>query len=287
MRDSFAGQSTIPNLSSSKQLQPLRRAMSVPNPSKASDPESLFLSCLPHISRVAGILGDRYGLSDADVEEFGSWAKAKLIESEYAAFRKFAGRSSLNTYVSVVLTNLFKDFRNSRWGRWRPSAAAKRLGPLAVRFETMVYRDGHPTREAVALLKATGASEVELRDLAARIPPRSPVREVSLETALGSAVASDQTDLSLHDSEAEAEQTHLARIVRSALSELSPEDQVIVRMRFWEDASVADIARALRLDQKPLYRRLEAIQMALAAGLERHGATRDRISVLLSREGEN
>ena len=42
-----------------------------------------------------------------------------------------------------------------------------------------------------------------------------------------------------------------------ALSCLSPQDQIMVRLHFGEGLSIADVARALHLEQKPLYRQLE------------------------------
>jgi RNA polymerase sigma factor (sigma-70 family) len=250
--------------------------MSLRDSSKASNPETLFLESLPVIDRMVSMLGNRNGLNESDTEEFGSWARAKLIESDYAVFRKFGGRSALSTYLSVVLANLLKDYRNSRWGRWRPSATAKRLGPLAIRFETLVYRDGHPAREAVEVLKAKGAAEAEIKTFAIRIPPRAPVRVVSLDSASETLVQAP---------ERQSEESELPGMVAAAVAELSPEDQIVVRMRFWDDFTVADIARTLGIEQKPLYRRLEAIQAALGASLARRGLDRGRVAEILAQAG--
>lgn len=250
----------------------------MPECSKASDLESAFVASLPTIYRVTSILGHRHGLSEADIEEFASWARARLIDSDYAVFRKFGGRSSLDTYLSVVLANLLKDFCNSRWGRWRPSAVARRLGSLAVRFEAMVYRDGHPVREAIEVLKAKGHAEVDLRTLAGRIPERMRMREVALDAAI-------ETAPEPGDAESQHEVDTMEHVVRSALAELPAEDQVIVRMRFWDDFSIADIARALGLEQKPLYRRLEAVQARLGELLAARGIDRTQVAMMLTREG--
>lgn len=259
----------------------------MPEPSKTADPESAFLASLPTIDRVADLLGRRYGLDQADVDEFASWAKARMVESKYEVFRRFAGKSSLNTYLSVVLSNLFKDFRNSRWGRWRPSAAARKLGPMAVRLETLLYRDGHPSREAIELLKARGAGEVELRSLALQLPVRAQAREVGLESAAAVVGSPESADHAVQVEEDSLESGDAARAIAGALAELPPEDRVIMRMRYWDDFSIADIARTLGLEQKPMYRRLEAIQSALGASLEARGVDRARVQALLSRtEGD-
>jgi len=55
-------------------------------------------------------------------------------------------------------------------------------------------------------------------------------------------------------------------------------------MRFWDGVSVADIARSLRLDQKLLYRRLDAIEKRLRLLLAERGVDRERARDLLSAE---
>ena len=85
------------------------------------DPERTFLDNLVTIDRVIAVITRRHSLSAAEAEEFASWARARLIDGNYAVLRKFGGRSSLATYLSVVIGNLFLDYRNSIWGRWRPS----------------------------------------------------------------------------------------------------------------------------------------------------------------------
>jgi RNA polymerase sigma factor for flagellar operon FliA len=62
---------------------------------------------------------------------------------------------------------------------------------------------------------------------------------------------------------------------------LSAEDRVILRMRFWEGASVADIGRALNLAQKPLYRRLERALGELRRYLESTGMSQTDARELL------
>jgi len=242
-------------------------------------PEELFLAQLPHIDRVIAILARRHALSKADAEEFGAWAKARLIDRDYAVLRKFAGRSSVATFLSVVLGNLFLDHRNQLWGRWRPSAAATRIGPIGIRLEELLYRDGSPLREVLEILRSGGTtlSDIELRRLAAQLPDRQPQGEVSLESLDGSVPDFAAPVVSTpHGDDFAA--------LRAAIEALQPEDRVIIRMRFWHDASVADIARALRVEQKPLYRRIETIEGRLRAGLEQRGIDRERAQDMLAQE---
>jgi RNA polymerase sigma factor (sigma-70 family) len=251
--------------------------------STASDLEAQFLSSLPLIERIIAIQIRRHALSAADAEEFGAWAKARLIDGDYAVFRKFGGRSSLATYLTTVLTNLFRDYRNSRWGRWRPSAAAKRLGPVAVRLEELLYREGHALREAAQIMRTSGVPlrDAQFAELAARLPRRHPVGEVSLDTIAGSGAG---PTVEADDPLADAEETARAveGTLRALVDELPPEDALILRMRFWNEMTVADIARVLRLDQKALYRRIEGINLRLRAALESRGVDRMLASEVLN-----
>src|SRR5262249_35770592 len=161
---------------------------------------------------------------------------------------------------TAVLVNLFRDYRNMCWGRWRPSAAAKRFGPIAIRLEELLYREAHGLREAGQILRSAGAdlSDAEIAQLAARTPSRPLLRELSLQASddLGATIA----DANARPAETAPELESLEITLRSLLNDLTPEDALIVKLRFWSGMSVADIARSLQLKQKPLYRRIEAIQ---------------------------
>ena len=254
----------------------------LPITASRADGERLFLQQLPAIDRIIAIIAHRNVLSGSDADEFAAWARGRLTDSDYGILRKFAGRSSLPTYLSVVVGNLFRDYRNSLWGRWRPSAAALRMGPIGVRLEELLVRDGSPLREAIGILRSAGAveSDIQLARMAARLPNRPLDREVALE-AIGDAVP-DPTRVPLLSAD---ERARVDAALLHALNELQDEDRVITRMRFWDGVSVADIARLLHLEQKPLYRRIEATQRQLREALMRRGVTEQDARELLSEDG--
>jgi RNA polymerase sigma factor (sigma-70 family) len=248
----------------------------------ASGSEAAFLAALPLIDRIVAVLARRHAMDAAQADEFQAWARARLIDDDYAVFRKFGGRSSLGTYLTVVITNLHRDYRNQQWGRWRPSAAATHLGPLAIQLETLVHRDGHPVREAIGILEARGVarSAPEMRRLLAQLPARARPREVDIEV-VADAAAPGRPDDALWESEAALQRGTTLGILRDLLGAMSPEDQVIVRMHFWDDVSIADIARTLHIEQRPLYRRLDSIRALLRAGMERAGIGRAQAAELI------
>ncbi|HEX8276804.1 MAG TPA: sigma-70 family RNA polymerase sigma factor [Longimicrobiaceae bacterium] len=249
------------------------------------DLEALFLDNVGRVERVAALLARRYRLEHGEAEDFTSWAKLKLIEDDYAVLRKFRGESSIGTYLTTVLAMLFRDYRVQRWGRWRPSAAALRRGGVAVRLETLVRRDGYRLEQAGEILRTTGETDLSDRELAAmlaELPARSPLRPVEdgPEPLAGIAGPEEADDALIHQ-ESAAQHRSADEALSRALDHLPPEDRVILRMRFWEDMSVADIARGLHLEQKPLYRRVERSLKQLRKQLEAAGITRERVRSLL------
>ena len=249
------------------------------------DLEALFLANLSWIDRTAAALARRYGLSGEEGREFTSWARLRLIENDYAALGKFRGESSLTTYLAVVLGMLLRDYRTHHWGRWRPSAAAQRQGALAVRLETLVYRDRLPLAQAGERLRTAGLTTLSDRALAAilsALPVRQRMRPDEVDLASAVLLAETSADDGIAGDEREAERRVLGHALTDVLAGLSPEDQLIVRMRYWKGMGVADIARTLRTPQKPLYKRLDRILRRVRQRLEASGVSPERAGALLA-----
>jgi RNA polymerase sigma factor (sigma-70 family) len=254
----------------------------VPERQKA---EALFLANLDWIERSAASLCRRYGLTGDEGEDVCSWVKLKLIEDDYAPLRKFRGDSSIRTYLVVVVAALFRDYRAGHWGRWRPSAAALRAGPLAVRLETLVYRDGCTLDQAARTLRASGETDLPDRSLAvllAQLPVRGPLRpyeagEAPLEGVSGNSFAEE----TVARDEAEHARSRVFAALNRALLRLPPDDRLIVRLHYWKGMSVADVSRALKLPQKPLYRRIEGILKQLRRALLAEGVQPEQMREFL------
>lgn len=247
--------------------------------------EALFLANLEWIERTAAGLCRRYGLAGDEADDVASWIKLRLIEDDYAAFRKFRGDSSIRTYLVVVVAALFRDYRAGHWGRWRPSAAALRRGWLAVRLETLVYRDGCTLDQAARMLHASGETDLSDRQLAgllAELPARGPLRPKQvgpdpLDSLSGGSAADDR----IAAGEAERERQSVYGALDRALQRLPDEDRLILRLQYWQGLSVADVARALTLPQKPLYRRIERILGRLRSELPMEGVAPEQVREVL------
>ncbi|MCU1231611.1 MAG: polymerase sigma factor, sigma-70 family [Acidobacteria bacterium] len=223
------------------------------------DPERLLVEHLPEVERTIAFICRRHHLRDADAEDFGQFVNLKLIEHDYAILRKFEGRSELRTFLSVVVHRLLLDFRNHLLGKWRPSAEAKRLGARAVALETLLHRDRRPMDEALQTMQSAGGdtTDEELHQLAARLPKR-PIRprDIAIEEMPTEPASESDAERGVIDADRRQLADCVAAIVRKVIDTLPKEDRAILRMHFIEGMTVARIARALGVEQKPLYPRL-------------------------------
>lgn len=238
-----------------------------------TDVAAFFLEALPLIEATIRFICRRHHCRPEEAEDFASVAHVRLIEDDYAVLRKFAGRSSLRTYLVVVLGRVFLDFRRQRWGIWRPSAEARRLGPAAVRLDVLVHRDGLGLDEAIEVLRTNegvAASPEELRELAARLPQRT-TRRVEGEEALTTLSVPEDVERRALSVELEARARKLRDALHAARASLPAEDALILRLRFESDFTVARIAQTLSLEAKPLYRRLGRLLHDLRERLEARG----------------
>ena len=248
--------------------------------------EALFLEHLPRIEKTIGVLARRNGFRDAEADDLGSWIKLRLIEDDYAVFRKFRGESAITTYLTVVIATLIQDYKVQRWGRWRPSAAAQRKGKVGIKLEALVYRHGYQLSHAAELMRSCGDTDLgdrELATLLGELPRRSPTRPREVgEDSLSFEASQATAEEVVEEQAAVEERTLVESALRAAMGRLSPEDQCILTMRFWQDMSVADIARGLNVPQKPLYRRLDRAFAELRRELLKSGVSSDRAQTLVS-----
>jgi RNA polymerase sigma factor (sigma-70 family) len=235
---------------------------------------SLFEDNLEAIERAIARVCREARLERADAEDFASSARLALLADDCAILRKFEGRSSLPTYLTIVLRRLFVDERRAS-GRWYASAEAERRGPAAVRLEQLILRDRRAFAEAVEIVtrEHPDVTARELNDIAAALPARAPrpvavpVMEGDDERFAGSGTAADLVEAL--DVARRSERANDA--VRIAMTTMTAEDRAILRLRYSGNASIANIARAFGLEQRPLYRRIEALLGALRRALEAAG----------------
>jgi len=245
--------------------------------------DDLYLSSLPVIDDITGQVCRRHRLSAAEADDFRSDVRMHFYDRNCEALRRFEGRSTLGTYLTVSIQRLFLDYRNRIWGRWRPSAEAKRLGPTAMLLERLIIRDGWSAQEAAELLRVNHgvAIDSQLSALSDTLTRRTVVRQFVSDADVADFESPDPgSDVNV----VRSEQDFLAQRVRRALTRarqtLNPEDQLILKMRFEDSVSVANIARAMHLNQKRLYRTIERLLARLGQCLDAEGISRSDVRTL-------
>jgi RNA polymerase sigma factor for flagellar operon FliA len=257
----------------------------LPSPPADLTPEQLYLGHLKLIDRIAANAAWQHHFSREETQDFVSIVRIKLLEKDYRIIRKFQGQSTFGTYLTVVIQRQMLDHQNHLWGKWRPSAEAKRLGPAAVRLEMLIVREGLTLEQACECLltnEHVELSRAQLLDLANRLPPRKPPRPpMEGEEELADRPTEEKSpDERVLGQERLERLTTILKLVDKALSSLAPEDRLIATMR--SEFQISQIAKSLRLEQKPLYRRIEKILLTLRKQLEQEGVRKEEIDPLLS-----
>lgn len=221
-------------------------------------PRELLEQSVEVVDRVILRVCRRSALAPGEIDDFASAVKLALVENDYRILRHFEGRSSLATYLTIVIQRLLADHFTRTHGRWRPSQQAERLGPRAVLVEDLVGRQHRSIEDAAAVASMTPR---EVADLTARLPLRAPrAREVPLPPEEIVPLASrDRADAELHDRELRGVSVRAGALLRDAMATWNATDRMLLRLRFESSLSIADIARLMNIPQRPLYRQFEAL----------------------------
>lgn len=252
----------------------------------ALDPETTYLQHLTLFERIAAFTAHRGHLTADETMEFVQVVRVKLLENDYAIIRKFEGRSSFSTYLTTVILRLFHQWRVEQWGKWRPSAQARALGEKAIALERLLSRDGFSFPEAVRVL-TQGHSQYSVGELEAiyiRLPLRKP-RTVLLsdENVLAELPSEDSAEERVRAGEREIALRSATAGLDRALGDFSPEDRLILQLRFWNAMRVPEIARIMGLEPKKVYKRLDRLFMALRRALEDAGIDQAAVGELMDR----
>ncbi len=237
------------------------------------DYQRLLIDHLDLIGQIVRTTGRRRHLSAPEREDFASFVHLRLIEDDYAILRKFQNRSTLWTYLAMVIERLSLDFCAEKWGRWRPSAMAERLGPVAVNLERLVTRDNHTLEEASEILRTNhdvDQSDVELRRIWEQLPTRTRTTSVG-EEAAATISSDDSSEARIEDSDRRTRIERLQRALQTAFEDIPAQDRVLIALRFDQDLSMVEIAKLTGSSVPTLHRRLDKSVKQLRAALTQGG----------------
>ncbi|MDA8021292.1 MAG: sigma-70 family RNA polymerase sigma factor [Thermoanaerobaculia bacterium] len=227
------------------------------------------------IEQVVRRIAWRNRLPPDEAEELKSIAFVRLVENDYAVIRKFRSESTLRAFLTSVIRRLLLDLRAQKWGKWRPSRAAQRLGLAAMRIEEFVSKDGRSQTEAAELLQRNHnvrLSAAQVERLTAQLPHRTTQAQQRRDAAQH--LQNDYPpDAALLESECESHRAAIDRRVNRAIAALPREDRRILRLRYCQGLKISHIAKKLGLEQRPLYGRINKTLQVLRKRLQDEGIT--------------
>jgi RNA polymerase sigma factor for flagellar operon FliA len=227
---------------------------------------------LPRIDRVIDVAASRHRLGRTEREDFRSYVLFKLLEDDCRRLRKFRGESRFETYLNVVVKRLFLDFRIERWGKWRASARARKLGKPAVLIERLIYRDGLDRNEAREMLVQHGLY-LEPDDFEAIL------REIPCRSSRGRH-PDGPSGGGLSEWERAGARRRIEDALRGGFESLSREDRILLKLRFLDGCTVKQIAGAMGIPERPLYPRLRRVLEQLRGTLEEMGLEGSEVSTV-------
>ena len=174
----------------------------------------------------------RFGHTYDDAMDRYTYLLDHLYHNDCRRLRAFAaaGPGRFSTWLVVVARRLFLDYHRQRYGRRPP-------GPAAQGDESAAFR--------------------------AR-------RRLLADTIGEEALLSGIEDRSVANPEAAAQAAERAEAVRSALRALEPRDQLLLKLRFYEELAAHEIADVMGFpSQFHVYRRLRTVLATLARRLPR------------------
>jgi len=239
------------------------------------------------IERILKFICRKEGLRDHLADDFCQWTRLKLIDNDSAILRSFKGEASFKTFLVTVIGNKYRDWLDSQYGKFRVTAKAKKLGPIATTLERLILRDQMPYEEAAQMLVSKGVARSirECDEIWGQLDHHERRRFVSDEL-LENHQASPSVD-PMEDEERQRLTRKVHALLVAVIAELPPEDSLILRLKYWDRVSVANIAKLQQTDQKPLYRRFEQLLKRLERDMVARGVSIDEIRHLFDGLGMN
>ena len=236
----------------------------------------LLIANISLIRQLVQSTARRHRLTECEKQDFESWMWVRLVDNDFHVIRSFQGRSSFATYLRVVLQRAVLDYRAAKWGKWRPSAYARRMGPKAVAFERLISRDGVPPEVAAARLN------ISVNEL----PPkhREPRRRFDEPIELAPEIAAPQEtspDEGVLSNERRLAAHEVSRALARSLAGIPRSDRRLLWLRYGARLTVAQIARKLGRDQAGLYKKFVRLHAAVRRRLETCGITSADLSGLI------
>ena len=225
----------------------------------------------------------RKRLSLEERQELYSRVMLKVVENDYAVLRGLRSPERRSAFLRVVVERALLDQRVKDWGRWRPCALARKLGPEAIELDRRINRDRMPLDDAIRELSARQGvpGRDQLETLAAQLPRRNGRRFVNDEQRLSDLEAGTAASERAEAAEARRTWRRLRRALAGAFRDLDGTDRRLLQLRFGRGWTVQRIAGSQDLPARPMYRRFERSLRRLRRSLDRSGIRWEEVAETL------
>ena len=232
--------------------------------------EQLIEDQRPCIEQIIADLSRRHLLALAETDEFRNVVERALERHDYELLRAFDGRATWETYLHTVLTREFFAFQAALWGEWRPTADAMRSGPVAMLLEELVLRDHFSVADAIEWMRTSHRVD----------QPRHKIKELAVQLGLVPSERPSPTT-SACSLELQVVDPALRAALGDALALLTPDDRLILELRFRDHQPLTRISRILNVEARPLQRRIDDIKHVIRESLVTQGVAVDSVDDLL------
>lgn len=239
---------------------------------------------LHRIRKTIWAVARHHQLTAEEANELRSIVLLKLVQDDYSVLRRGRSAECFEAYLRIVVRRALLDNRAKEWGRWRPPAKVRRLGPQAVELDRRIHRDGLTPSEAIEEMIYRGCSlhRDELERLAAALPHRprrcrcsTPVEEI------GTLEAKERTEGRLEAAERRRDGARLGSVLRSLMTGLSRDDRELLHLRFRRGWTLRRVAELRRLNVRTLYRHTAQLLQRMRRDLEASGLDRAMVRRVL------
>ncbi|MBW1712017.1 MAG: sigma-70 family RNA polymerase sigma factor [Deltaproteobacteria bacterium] len=248
-------------------------------PDNSFDPETLLASAQT-LGQIEAVCRRRFPDGN-EADECYIYVLDGLRDDDCRRLRSFQGRASLKTYIYTLINSLASDFKRHKYGRKRIPKMVSRLGQWAEAVYRFVCWQKYSYQEAYEMVSLEGLFEGSFSQFLKRVNPlkEAPCREnprfVSVDD--DEARAPDLADPQANPLEQlltkldHQRRLTAARIIRETTAQLPEIDQLLVKLVYGSDLSVAAAGRSAGLSVSATRKRLKGILIRFRAGLLAEG----------------
>ena len=232
------------------------------------DPEKI-LSSIDLLAKIETVCKRRF-FAENDQNECYIFIIDSLKADNFKRLRAFKGKSSLNTYLYSLINSLVIDFRRKQYGRRRIPAGVAKLGKWAETVYRFVCWQKFTFDDAYDFLKIDGLYTGSYIEFIKETEPirKAPCRE---NPAFQSIDEAHESSLKNIDDESSnplefliqkldrKKRFNAVKVIRETTAELSENDQLLVRLVYGSDQSVAAAAKVIGLPTSTAGKRLKSL----------------------------